>query len=175
MDKLRHYGICGPTYDWFSSYLNEIYQFVVYNGCESERKYMQCGVPQGSVLGPLLFIIHINDLPSVSNYFMPILFADNTNLFSTGGNINFLVYEMSNEMSNMYSWVKANKLSLNIYKTLFMPILFADDTNLFCTGRNIEFPFNEMNGQKCIFGWKPMSFLCIFITEISFYLSKVFF
>ena len=55
LDKLYHYGIRGPAYDRFSSYLNERYQFVVYNGCESEYKYKQCGVPQGSILEPLLF------------------------------------------------------------------------------------------------------------------------
>ena len=84
LDKLYHYSLRGPAYDWFSSYLNKRYQFVVYNGCESEYKYIQCGVPQGSILGPLLFLIYINDLPSVSNLFMPILFADDTNLFCTG-------------------------------------------------------------------------------------------
>ena len=55
LDKLYHYGIRGPAYDWFSSYINERYQFVVYNGCESEYKYIQCGVPQGSILWPLFF------------------------------------------------------------------------------------------------------------------------
>ena len=120
LDKLSHYGIRGPAYDWFSSYLNERYQFVVYNGCESEHKFIQCGVPQGSILGPWLFLIYINDLPSVSNLFMPILFADDTNLFCTGRNIDSLVNEINDEMSKVYSWVKANKLSLNIDKTNFM-------------------------------------------------------
>ena len=82
LDKLSHYSIRGPAYDWFSSYLNERYQFVVYSGCESEHKYIQCGVPQGSILGPLLFLIHINDLPYVSSLSMPILFADDTKVFS---------------------------------------------------------------------------------------------
>ena len=120
LDKLSHYGIRGPAYDWFSSYLNERYQSVVYNGCESEHKYIQCGVPQGSILGPLLFLIYINDLPSGSNLFMPILYANDTNLFCTGRNIHFLVNEINDEMSKAYSWVKANKLSLNIDKTTIM-------------------------------------------------------
>ena len=120
LDKLSHYGIRGPAYDWFSSYLNERYQFVVYNGCESEHKFIQCGVPQGSILEPLLFLIYINDLPSVSNLFMPILFADDTNLFCTGRNIDSLVNEINDDMSKVYSWVKANRLSLNIDKTNFM-------------------------------------------------------
>ena len=97
LDKQYHYGIRGPAYEWFSSYLNERYQFVVYNGCESEYKYIQCGVPQGSILGPLLFLIYINYLPSVSNLFMPILFADDTNLFCTGRNIDSLVNEINDE------------------------------------------------------------------------------
>ena len=108
------------TYDWFSSYLNERYQFVVYNGCESEHKLIQCGVTQWSILGPLPFLICINDLPSVSNEFMPILFADGTNLFCTGRNIDLLVNEIKDEMSKVSSWVKANQLSLNIDKTYFM-------------------------------------------------------
>ena len=59
LDKLYLYDICGPAYDCFSSYLKERPQFVVYNGCESEHKYIQCGVAQGSMLGPLLFFLFI--------------------------------------------------------------------------------------------------------------------
>ena len=69
------------------------------------------------------------DLPSVSYLFMPILFADDTNLFCTGRNIDSLVKEINDEMSKVYSWVKANKLSLNIDKTnfmLFTPIGFLE-------------------------------------------------
>ena len=81
---------------------------------------MKCGVPQGSILGPLLFLIYINDLPNVSIFCMPILFADDRNLFYTGPNLSDLVCQINQEIKTIYSWVKANKLSLNIDKTNFM-------------------------------------------------------
>ena len=73
-----------------------------------------------SILGPLLFLIYINELPSVSTLFMPILFADDTNLFCTGQNLDDLVQKINIEMEKIYSCVKANKLSLNVDKTNFM-------------------------------------------------------
>ena len=91
LGKLNCYGIRGIALDWFSSYLRNRSQTVVYNEQESEMKETLCGVPQGSILGPLLFLLYINDLPSVSKLFMPILFADDTNLFCNGPNLNELI------------------------------------------------------------------------------------
>ena len=120
LDKLHIYGIRGIAYDWFSSYLSNRFQSVLYNNSESDYKEIKCGVPQGSILGPLLFLIYINDLPSVSKFFLPIVFADDTNLFCTGKNLNDIVKEINVEIDKIYSWVKANKLSLNVDKTSFM-------------------------------------------------------
>ena len=120
LDKLYIYGIRGPALSWITSYLSNRCQYVVYNGYESERKYINCGVPQGSILGPLLFLIYINDLPAVSKLFMPILFADDTNLFCTSQNVNSLIEEINRELANVYAWVQSNKLSLNIDKTIYM-------------------------------------------------------
>ena len=122
LDKLYHYGMRDTAYHWFSINLNEIYESVVYNGCQSEYTYIQCGVPQRSILEPLLFLIYINDSPYVSNLFMSILFADDTNLFVL---VEYSIVNVKNdEMSKVSSWVEANKLSLNIDKTnvmLFTP------------------------------------------------------
>ena len=119
LDKLYFYGIRGLALDWFSSYLHDRQQFVNYCGCESNLKIIKCGVPEGSILGPLLFLLYINDLPQAYEYFMPILLADDTNLFATGYNLND-ISQINNEVDNEYAWVKANKLSLNIDKTNFM-------------------------------------------------------
>ena len=120
LDKLSLYGVRGIAHDWFCSYLSNRSQSVNYNDNESDLKTIKCGVPQGSMLGPLLFLIYINDLPSVFKYFMPILFTDDTNLFCTGPNLHDIVCQINQEIKIIYSWVKANKLSLNIDKTNFM-------------------------------------------------------
>ena len=103
-----------------SSYLYNRQQLVNYCVCESDLKSIKCGVPQWSIPGPLLFVLYINDLPQISEYFMPILFADDTNLFVTGYNLNDIVSEINKEFANIYAWVKANKLFLNIDKTNVM-------------------------------------------------------
>ena len=83
LNKLYDYGFRGIALEWFKSYMSNRYEIVKYNDYESEAQKILCGVPQGSILGPLLFLIDIDDLPLVASLFMPILFADDTNLFCT--------------------------------------------------------------------------------------------
>ena len=120
LDKIHIHGIRGIAFDWFSSCLSNRFQSVLYNNFESDYKEIKCGVPQGSILGPLFFLIYINDLPSVCKFFLPILFADDTNLLCTGENLNDIVKEINVEIDKIYYWVKANKLSLNVDKINFM-------------------------------------------------------
>ena len=100
------------------SCLSDRYQYVTYNGTESAKQNIKCGVPQGSILGPLLFLIYINDLANVCEYMMPLLFADDTNLFRGGKNIDDIHNEISHDLDSLSEWLKSNKLSLNIKKTI---------------------------------------------------------
>ena len=80
LSKMEHYGIRGTLLKWFESYLTDRKQFVYHNGESSSLKSISCGVPQGSVLGPLLFLIYVNDIPNMSSKLIFYLFADDTNI-----------------------------------------------------------------------------------------------
>ena len=118
--KLSHYGIRGKALEWFRSYLSNRSQYVSVNGYSSETKSIDCGVPQGSLLGPLLFIIYMNDFHRSSNIMSFILFADDTNLFFSHPDPNVLLRTINDELMNVTQWIRANKLSLNLQKTKFM-------------------------------------------------------
>ena len=117
LDKLCHYGVRDNALDWFRSYLSGRRQFVTYNGVSSSIKTITCGVPQGSILGPLLFLLYINDLYNVCSTSVPLLYADDTNLFYRGKDIDTLVRGINFELGNISTWLKVNKLSLNVKKT----------------------------------------------------------
>ena len=86
----------------------------------SDYKNIVCGVPQGSVLEPLLFLIYVNDLPCILNYSKCILFADDTPIYHTGNNNSKLKREIEADLDNLDDWFRSNKLSLNISKTNFI-------------------------------------------------------
>ena len=118
--KLEHYGIRGIPLSWFHSYLTNRKQFVVINKFSSDCAQITCGVPQGSILGPILFLLYINDLNSASKVLQTIMFADDTNLFLTGKSLDTLEEQMNEELQIISEWFKANLLSLNITKTSYM-------------------------------------------------------
>ena len=117
LNKLFIYGIRGTAFTLIKSYLSEREQYVSQNGQNSNYNNITCGVPQGSVLGPLLFILYINDLPKISNNFKPILFADDTNLIFYDKTILILKDKMQTDINKLFKWLNINKLSININKT----------------------------------------------------------
>ena len=116
LEKLSHYGIRGLANDWLRSYLSDRQQFVEMNGCRSGKLPITTGVPQGSILGPLLFIIYINDLPAASEL-KTVLFADDSNLLIKGKDLNNLCTNLNLELEGVNDFFKANKLKLNASKT----------------------------------------------------------
>ena len=120
LDKLQYYGVRGVADDWFSNYLQNRQQFVQYNGTNSSSHNIKCGVPQGSILGPLLFLIYVNDLCYVSKALDFILFADDTNIFFSHKNLNILEKTLNEELPKLTDWCLANKLSINFKKSNFM-------------------------------------------------------
>ena len=120
LDKLYHYGIRGVAHDWFRNYLSNRKQYVHINGTSSGQLPISCGVPQGSILGPLLFLVYVNDLATVSEHALTILFADDTNLIYNGKTYNELKILIKNDLSKISDWFKANKLALNESKTKYM-------------------------------------------------------
>ena len=121
--KLQCYGIRGIACDWFKSYLENRVQYVSYNTKDSDYMKIMCGVPQGSILGPLLFILYINDIVKVSTVLNPVLFADDTSLFHAHTDFDTLIKEINEELQKVTTWFHTNKLSLNIKKSNFIMFL----------------------------------------------------
>ena len=116
LDKPLYYGIRGTAYNLLRSYLANREQFVELNDTASKTLPVVTGVPQGSILGPLLFLIYINDFPLSSNFFKFIMYADDTTLYSQFDNARIanhdIELEINNELTNINDWLKINKLAL---------------------------------------------------------------
>ena len=118
--KLHHYGVRGKAYEWFHSYLSNREQFVSVNGHDSDSLPLTCGVPQGSILGSLLFLLYVNDLPNASSLLTFHLFADDTNIYYSSKNLDDLESKLNNELKIVAEWMKSNRLALSILKTNFV-------------------------------------------------------
>ena len=141
--KLYAYGVRDVDLKLLESYLSDRYQYVVYANQKSETLSITCGVPQGSLLGPMLFIIYMNDLCNVSKLLFTVLYTDDTCVVLTGKSLNLIDETVNAELQLLSTWLKSKKLSLNTAKTYYavfhrakmkLPMnsikLFMDKTNL---------------------------------------------
>ncbi len=174
LKKLEYYGIRGLANKWFESYLSNRQQFVSINGFKSKNQTMKYGVPQGSVLGPLLFLVYINDLHKAIKFSTVHHFADDTNLLVTGKHLEEVQKQINRDLKLLCTWLRANKISLNASKTEL--IIFRDPR------KKIQHdPKIKINGKKIIPS-KFVKYLGIYIdchlnwkahlTEISSRLSR---
>ena len=120
LKQLDHYGVRGIPLQWFDSYLAKRQQYVSINGCTSDKLVITHGVPQGSVLAPLLFLIFNNDLPSVSKYLTFYLFADDTDIYFESPELSKIEKVVNRELRKVRKWLEANRLALNVDKTNFV-------------------------------------------------------
>ena len=120
LDNLNYYSFRGIVNQWFSSYLSNRTQATEIGSHISSKLNANCGVPQGSVLGPLIFLLYINDIQYCSSKLQFFLFADDTNALYAHKDLKTLELTVNAELHNLYNWLTPNKLSLNIKKSNYV-------------------------------------------------------
>ena len=143
ISKLEHIGIRGLPLDLIKSYLNSRHQYVAFRRAESTQREVEVGVPQGSILGPLFFLVYINDISRASSLLRNILFADDSNQFISDSTRAGLYRKTNLELAKVASWVAHNKLTLNYDKTEFIEfsrnkLLSKDNFTLLINGKPIR-------------------------------------
>ena len=151
LTKLEYMGVRGQSLEWFKSYLSNRYKAVFINGVLSAHEQIKCGVPQGSILGPLLFLIYFNDLSSIIDFATTRMYADDTNLTFAACSIPELQEQISVDFQCLKNWLIANKLTLNIIKTDLMLVgsrqrIATMTVNLHANGVSL----NIVNCSKCL-------------------------
>ena len=163
--KLQHYGIRGFCLDWFRSFLTDRSQHVVVGGEASENLPVSHGVPQGSVLGPLLFLLFINDLPNSSDLLKITLFADDSTLsLKFDPRCPAVAADILNvELSKVYNWLVLNRIKINIEKTKYI---------IFSYRRNIIFD-DIIIGNGVLSRVTDIKFLGVYIDQSLNFISHI--
>ena len=105
---MNYYDITGVAFKWFQSYLIDRQQYVTYNGIQSSKKLIKCGVPHGPILGLILFLLYINDLVNVCSTTLPFIFAGDANLFTSGINLTETAHSLNKDVFEIPLWLKVN-------------------------------------------------------------------
>ena len=155
--KLWHYGIRGIGNDWFKSYLTNRMQYVSINGISSDLLKVNFGVPQGSVLGPLLFLVYINDLHNSIRFSSPFHFADDTGLLNIQDSMHAINRTLNKDLRELSFWLNANKIALNVAKTEI--ILFKTSNKNYDADLKIKFYRKRIHASPYV------KYLGVFIDE----------
>ena len=160
--KLKLYGVQQRELSWFKSYLFNRKQFCRVNGVDSKIGDIEVGVPQGSFLGPLLFLIYINDLPQAVQDSTLSMYADDTSLCYQSHNLTQLNEAINSDLRKLDTWLQGNKLSLNVAKTHSMLISTKQKQNILkCQNKDLDLKICE-NGVEVV---KKTKFLGIQINS----------
>ena len=122
LSKMNLYGIQATALDWFKSYLTNRTQRCLVNGSLSRICFLQCRVPQETILCPLSFLIYINDLPNCLTSCQPRMYADDTHITYADVDVNSIQLNLNHKLDNLKEWLISNTLTLNTAKTEFMLI-----------------------------------------------------
>jgi len=122
LEKLKQIGACDNVVGWFRSYLNNRFQLIAVGDVQSPLRPIQVGVPQGSILGPLFFLVYINDPPTCLKHCEVGLYADDTVIYFSSLCVTEIEHFMNEDLSKLSSWFSTNRLTLNISKSKFILI-----------------------------------------------------
>ena len=163
--KLEFYGVRGLALNWFQSYLTDRKQYVLYNNVQSQTLDITCGVPQGSVLGPLLFLIYVNDIANCLTHSKLIYFADDTTVSRC---IDDLYKNINSDLDDLTNWFKANRLALNVNKSNCM--LFQLNGNQNTLGNTLNIGIDpikhKLNCTLLLFRKLAFSLVNIFVVSV---------
>ena len=157
--KLNCYCVRGKANNWFSSYLKNRTQVVTFIGFNSELKEINCGVSQGSSLGPLLFLIYINDLHYSIKFCKVHNFADDTNLINYNSFIKVINKQVNKDLKSLSNWLNANRICLNVSKTELVLVLFRSAKNQLDFGLKLK-----LNGKR-LYPTNSLKYLGVKIDE----------
>ncbi len=145
LQKLIKYGIKGNEHSWFNNYLSDRSQYVYVNGSRSTENDIKIGVPQGSILGPILFLLFINDLPNEVKQCITNLYADDCMIYVSTESIDDLKCDLQSDLNNVQQWFTNNRLTINTKKSCVMPVGNKNKTNVISKALNVKIDDQVLN------------------------------